>query len=45
VETEGNPGALSQLKAFQRYRSTLDERCEEPSVLTVLHEVGSFRFH
>jgi hypothetical protein len=29
--------------AFQRFRSTLDERCDEPPVLTVLHEVGSYR--
>ena len=43
VETE-NPGALSQLRAFQRYRTTLDERCDEPPLMTMLDEVGSFRF-
>ena len=44
VETgaEG-PAALRKLPAFQRYRSTLDDRCEEPPVLTVLDKVGSYR--
>jgi hypothetical protein len=36
---------LQQLKAFQRYRTTLDERCDEPPVTTVLHEIGAYRFH
>lgn len=45
VETDlDGPGPLPRLKAFQRYRETLDERCDEPPVMTVLHEVGSFRF-
>ncbi|GAA3793755.1 hypothetical protein [Streptomyces chiangmaiensis] len=44
VEMAGDPGALRQLEAFQRYRSTLEERCEEPPVMTVLHEVGSYGF-
>jgi hypothetical protein len=46
VETGADgPGPLPQLPAFQRYRGTLDDRCEEPPVLTVLHEVGSYHFH
>jgi hypothetical protein len=44
VETDNGPGPLPQLKAFQRYRTTLGERCDEPPVMTVLHEVGSYRF-
>jgi quinol monooxygenase YgiN len=36
---------LSQLQAFQRYRRTLDERCDVPPAVTKLREVGSFRFH
>lgn len=40
----GGQGVLSRLEAFRRFRSTLDERCDEPPVLTELHEVGSFRF-
>lgn len=39
------PEPLPQLEAFRRLRSTLDERCDEPPVMTRLHEVGSFRFH
>lgn len=45
VGGESPPRLLSRLSAFQRYRAALDERCDEPPVLTVLHEVGSFRFH
>lgn len=41
----GPPEVLSQLEAFRRFRLTLDERCDEPPVMTELHEVGSFRFH
>jgi len=41
--TDG-PGRFSQLKSFCHYRATLDERCDEPPVITKLHEVGSFRF-
>lgn len=39
-----DPSKLAGLPAFQRFRSTLDERCDEPPVLTALHEVGSYRF-
>lgn len=39
-----DPGKMAGLPAFQRLRSTLDERCDEPPVVTVLHEVGSYRF-
>jgi quinol monooxygenase YgiN len=42
VEMAGDPSALRDLPAFQRYRSTLEERCEEPPVMTVLHQVGSY---
>lgn len=38
------PGT-ENLDAFRRYREDLDERCDEPAVMTVLHESGSFRFH
>ncbi len=36
------PGRFSQLESFRHYRATLDERCEEPPVVTELHEVGAF---
>jgi hypothetical protein len=45
VETEDGRVPGTQLPTFQRYRSTLDERCTEPPVVTALHEVGSFHFH
>jgi quinol monooxygenase YgiN len=44
VEMDEGPAVLRQLTAFQRYRATLDERCDEPPVLTTLHEVGSYGF-
>jgi quinol monooxygenase YgiN len=46
VEFDGQPGTTAhhRLASFQRYRSTLDERCEQPPVVSVLHEVGSYGF-
>lgn len=46
VEFDGVPGAAAhhRLASFQRYRSTLDERCEQPPVVSLLHEVGSYGF-
>ena len=46
VEFDGQPGSAAhhRLASFQRYRSTLDERCKQPPVVTVLHEVGSYGF-
>ena len=35
---------LADMPAFQRARSTLDDRCDEPPVVTVLHKVASYRF-
>jgi quinol monooxygenase YgiN len=46
VEFDGQPGGAAhhRLVSFQRYRSTLDDRCEQLPVVTVLHEVGSYGF-
>jgi quinol monooxygenase YgiN len=46
VEFEGESGLAPhhRMESFQRYRSTLDERCEQPPVVTVLHEVDSYGF-
>ncbi|MCP3804828.1 hypothetical protein NLX83_36735 [Allokutzneria sp. A3M-2-11 16] len=44
AELAEGTAALGQLEAFQRYRSTLEERCEEPPVMTTLSEVGSYGF-
>lgn len=45
VELQDGPEPLQQLKAFQRYRTSLDQVCDEPPVTTVLHEIGAYRFH
>jgi hypothetical protein len=37
---EGNP--LTGTAAFRRFRDALEERCEEPPVREVLHELRSF---
>jgi hypothetical protein len=44
AEMEG-PEVLQELKAFQRLRATPDDRFDEPPVLTMLHEVGSYGLH
>ena len=44
AEMDEGPEVLRQLKAFQRLRATPDERFDEPPVLTMLHEVGSYGF-
>jgi hypothetical protein len=45
VELTDGPQVLQQLPAFQRYRETLGERCDEPPATAMLHEVGAYRFH
>jgi hypothetical protein len=44
AEMDQGPAVLRQLKAFQRLRATPGERFDEPPVLTMLHEVGSYGF-
>ncbi|RJL22045.1 hypothetical protein [Bailinhaonella thermotolerans] len=44
AEMTGGPGVLRQVAAFQDYRATLDERCDEPPAVTVLRQVGAYRF-
>jgi hypothetical protein len=44
AEMPDGPGALRQVEAFRHYRATLEERCDEPPAVTVLHEVGAYRF-
>jgi quinol monooxygenase YgiN len=41
VEGEHNP--LAEVEAFARFQAHVRERCEEPPVVTELHEVGSYR--
>jgi hypothetical protein len=41
--TEGDgPDPLPKLAAFQAFQEDIAERCDEPPVVTQLHEVGSF---
>ena len=41
VEGERNP--LADVAAFARFQADVRDRCEEPPVVTELHEVGSYR--
>jgi quinol monooxygenase YgiN len=41
VEGEHNP--LAETAAFARFQAGVRDRCEEPPVVTELHEVGSYR--
>jgi hypothetical protein len=41
VEGERNP--LAEVEAFTRFQADVRDRCEEPPVVTELHEVGSYR--
>lgn len=45
VELRDGPEMLQKLTAFQHYRTSLDQACDEPPVTTVLHEIGAYRFH
>ncbi len=44
VEVQAGPEPLTRMPAFQRYRATLDGRCDEPATMTELHETASFGF-
>lgn len=41
---EGEQSPLGEIAAFRRFQAGIGDRCEEPPVVTELHEVGSFRF-
>lgn len=38
------PDALADIAAFKEFSSTVKDRCEEPPVVSELHEVGSYKF-
>ena len=44
AEMDEGPQVLQQLQAFQRLRATPADQFDEPPVLTMLHEVGSYGF-
>ena len=35
---------LAEVAAFQRFQEGIRDRCDEPPVVSDLHEVGSYRF-
>ena len=44
ASTEPGNNPLADVAAFQAFQADIGERCDEPPVVTELHEVGSFRF-
>lgn len=42
VEFADGPEVLQGLPAFQRYRESLDDKCDQAPVMSFLHEVGSY---
>ena len=40
---EGERNALAESEAFARFQAGVRDRCDEPPVVTELHEVGSYR--
>jgi quinol monooxygenase YgiN len=44
AHSENAPNALSGLPAFRRFQEKIEDRCEEPPVLSMLTEIGSYRF-
>jgi hypothetical protein len=43
AETEDGANPLSEVKAFKEFQKGIEDRCDEPPVVTELSEVGSFR--
>jgi hypothetical protein len=41
--TDGERNPLSEVEAFRRFQEDIRERCDEPPVVTQLHEIGSYR--
>jgi len=39
----GPENPLRHVEAFQRFQEGIRERCDEPPVVTELHEIGSYR--
>jgi hypothetical protein len=44
AESEGSEAPLPRLQAFREFLKDIDDRCDEPPVVTQLTEVGSYRF-
>lgn len=43
AETEEARNPLSDLQAFREFQEDIHTRCDEPPVVTELHEIGTFR--
>jgi hypothetical protein len=43
AETEEARNPLSDLTAFREFQKDIHARCDEPPVVTELHEIGAFR--
>ena len=43
TETEGGRSPLTEVEAFARFQEGIGERCEEPPVVTELHQIGAYR--
>ena len=39
----GAENPLREVEAFQRFQEGIRDRCDEPPVVTELHEIGSYR--
>jgi hypothetical protein len=42
AQTEDGVNPLAEVEAFARFQQGIGERCDEPPVVTVLYEVGSY---
>jgi hypothetical protein len=42
VDTDRGPGPFAVLPAYQRYRMTVEERCEQPPVMTQITAIGAY---
>jgi hypothetical protein len=42
AQTEDGANPLTEVEAFARFQEGIGERCDEPPVVTVLNEVGSY---
>jgi hypothetical protein len=43
VETEDGHSPLTEVNAFKAFQANINDRCDEPPVVTVLSMIGSFR--
>jgi vancomycin resistance protein YoaR len=43
AQTDEGVNPLSDVAAFARFQDGIGERCDEAPVVTVLHEIGSYR--